>query len=336
MNRYYILFLINKKYPILDKIFYFLDIIMSILDDTSIFAAVIQQGGFSHAAKFLGLSNGLVSRRINQLEKELGVTLIKRTTRQLHLTPEGKLLWEHAQRIQQELDSALSLIQAHAEKPKGRIRVSSTIFFGRHYLMPIIVKFMNNFPDIKVDLILTNEMLDPVKEHLDLVVRSTGYFQRPMKDSSMKMKQLLTQKIRLYASPEYLIQHGEPKTVEELASHHFVGYVDGTRLPDQETWSYVDEKGNEGKVTVQPRFTSNNIESGVAATVAGLGIGKYAVLGIKEAQDKQQLKAILQHYDWGKMDVFALFAQESLPKRTRMLLDYIAAHTGKMWERVID
>lgn len=309
---------------------------MSILDDTSIFAAVIRQGGFSHAAKFLGLSNGLVSRRIHQLETELGVTLIKRTTRQLQLTPEGELLWEHAQRIQQELDSALALIQAHAEKPKGRIRVSSTIFFGCHYLMPIIVKFMNNFPDIKVDLILTNEMLDPVKEHLDLIVRSTGYFQRPMKDSTMKMKSLFTQKIRLYASSEYLIKYGEPKTVKELAHHSFVGFVDGTRLPDHEVWSYVDEKGNPGKVTIEPKFACNNVESGVAAMVAGLGIGKYAVLSVKEAQQKQQLKAILQQYDWGKMDVYALYAQESLPKRTRMLLDYIAAHTGKMWERVIE
>src|SRR5690349_21300639 len=104
---------------------------MSILDDTAIFAAIVQQGGFSRAAKHLGLSNGLISRRIAQLEARLGVSLLKRTTRQLHLTPEGELFWQHAQRIQQELDSALCLIQSYAEKPKGDIRLSAPPFFGK-------------------------------------------------------------------------------------------------------------------------------------------------------------------------------------------------------------
>src|SRR3990167_1235764 len=120
---------------------------MGILDDTAIFVAVIQQGGFSHAAKYLGLSNGLISRRIAKLETELGVTLLKRTTRQLHLTPEGELLWQHAQRIQQELDAAVSLIQASAKKPKGTIRISAPLYFGRHYLTPIIMKFLSDFND---------------------------------------------------------------------------------------------------------------------------------------------------------------------------------------------
>lgn len=83
---------------------------MSILDDTVIFAAIIQQGGFSRAAKYLGLSNGLISRRIAKLETDLGVTLLKRTTRQIQLTPEGELFWQHAQRIQQEMDTAVCLI----------------------------------------------------------------------------------------------------------------------------------------------------------------------------------------------------------------------------------
>ena len=118
---------------------------MGILDDTAIFVAVIQQGGFSHAAKHLGLSNGLISRRIAELETELGTTLIKRTTRQLHLTPEGELFWQHAQRIQQELDTAISLIHSSTKKPKGSIRVSAPFYFGRHYLTPIIMKFLNVF-----------------------------------------------------------------------------------------------------------------------------------------------------------------------------------------------
>lgn len=168
---------------------------MSILDDTAIFVAVVQQGGFSHAAKHLGLSNGLISRRITQLEEKLGVTLIKRTTRQLHLTPEGELFWEHAQRIQQELDSALTLIQSLSQKPTGHIRISAPIYFGRRYLMPILTKFLQRFNEIEIDLILTNQRLDPVKEHLDLLIRGTGYVEKGhLKDSTMRTKLLLSQK----------------------------------------------------------------------------------------------------------------------------------------------
>ncbi len=126
---------------------------MGILDDTAIFSAIIQHGGFSHAAKHLGLSNGLISRRIAHLEQDLGVTLLKRTTRQLQLTPEGELFWQHAQRIQQELESARSLIQSYADKPTGEIRISAPIYIGKTYLMPILSKFMAAFPDINVDVI---------------------------------------------------------------------------------------------------------------------------------------------------------------------------------------
>src|SRR5690242_19937064 len=135
---------------------------MGLLDDTAIFTAIIQQGGFSHAARHLGLSNGLISRRIRDLEATLGVTLIKRTTRSFQLTPEGELFWQHAQRIQQEFDSAISLIQSSTKKPKGTIRLSAPQYFGRHYLMPILMKFMADFPDIKIELDLSNRQIDPL------------------------------------------------------------------------------------------------------------------------------------------------------------------------------
>src|SRR5688572_5413632 len=98
---------------------------MNILNHTAIFVSVIQQGGFSHAAKYLGLSNGLISRRIALLEKELGVSLIKRTTRQIQLTPEGELFWQHAKRIQLELNEAISHIHSFANNPKGTVRISA-------------------------------------------------------------------------------------------------------------------------------------------------------------------------------------------------------------------
>jgi len=301
---------------------------MGILDDTAVFIAVIQQGGFSHAAKHLGLSNGLISRRIAQLEKNLGITLIKRTTRQLHLTPEGEVFWQHAQRIQQELDSALSLIQSSAKKPKGTIRISAPIYFGRHYLTPIILKFLHDFKDIKINLILSNQKLDPIKEQFDLIIRGAGYLDDTMlRDSSMQMKLFFKEKIHLYASPAYLLKHGEPKNGDDLKQHTIIHYADTNRLTEQDKWSF-ELDGKKSTLLLKPTFNCNDIESSLIACVSGYGIGKFTDLNVKHALQQRQLHRILKQYNWGSYHLYAIYPQQqTLPKRTRLLLDFIQAHT---------
>lgn len=310
---------------------------MGILDDTAIFIAVVQQGGFSHAAKRLGLSNGLISRRIAKLESDLGVTLIKRTTRQLHLTPEGELFWQHAQRIQQELDSAVSLIQASATKPKGTIRISAPFYFGRHYLTPIIMKFLNDFNDIKIDLILSNQKLDPIKAELDLVIRGAGYLEDNMlQDSNMQMKILLKEKIGLYASPAYLLKYGKPKNCDDLLNHAIINYVNNNRPSNQEKWTYV-YNDKSASFVVKPKFRVNDIESNLIACIAGQGIGKFTELNVKNALQQQQLCTVLTQYHWGNYHLYAIYPhQQVLPKRTRLLLDFIYAHTRNFLENISD
>jgi LysR family transcriptional regulator, transcriptional activator for dmlA len=305
---------------------------MGMLDDTAIFAAIIQQGGFSHAAKHLGLSNGLISRRIARLESTLGVTLIKRTTRQLHLTPEGELFWQHAQRIQQELDSAISLIQSSAKKPKGSIRLSAPPYFGRQYLTPIITKFLTHFNDIKIDLILSNQRLDPIKEDLDLVIRGAGYLDdAALKDSNMQTRLLIKEKICLYASPDYLLKQGEPDSKDALANHIIINYMDGKRPPDQDKWEYVTSKNKRGNIIVKPKFNCNDIESSLIACSAGYGIGKFTELNAQHAVKHGLLRPVLKQYCWGQYHLFAVYAhQQSLPKRTRLLLEFINAHTQNL------
>lgn len=301
---------------------------MGILDDSAIFTAVIQQGGFSHAARYLGISNGMVSRRIIQLETMLGVSLIKRTTRELSLTPEGELFLQHAVRIQQELDSALSLIQSSANKPKGTIRVSAPPYFGRHYLTPIIMKFLSDFPDIKIDLVLSNNQLDPIKEQLDIVIRGAGFISEPrLQDSSMQMKLLMKDKIGLYASPTYLHLRGEPKYCADLSSHLLINYSFQNRLQEEEQWHYLENK-LPGEFTFEPSFNANDIESCVNACISGFGIGRFTELNARNATQQKQIRPILEQYDWGTYHLFAIYPQQqSLPERSRLFMDFIFAHT---------
>lgn len=300
---------------------------MGILDDTAVFVAVVQQGGFSRAATFLGLSNGLVSRRIAQLEATLGVSLIKRTTRQLHLTSEGEILWRHSQRIQQELDSALSLIQASAEKPRGTLRISAPAYFGRHYLTPMVINFLHDFEDIQIELILTNRMVDPIQDHLDLVIRSSGYLDnKALQDSSLHMKPLFKEKIRLYTSPEYLLKRGEPKNVNTLGEHSIIGFTGKSTLAEQQQWAFSYQK-KRNQILLKPKFNCNDIESSLTACIAGYGIGRFTELNVKQALAAQQLRPILTEYDWGDYHLYALYSnQQALPARTRVLLDFISTN----------
>jgi LysR family transcriptional regulator, transcriptional activator for dmlA len=310
---------------------------MGTLDDTSIFVAIVEEGGFSHAAKKLGLSNGLISRRIAQLETQLGVTLIKRTTRRLNLTPEGELFWKHAQRIQQEFDSAINLIQLSAGKPKGIIRISAPVYFGRHYLTPIIIKFLNNFNQINIDLVLSNKTLDPIKNHLDLVIRGTGYLQHAnLQDSAMHAKLLLAERIGLYANNTYLQTHGEPKNLDELAFHHIVNFIDKDKISDKDTWFYYD-KNKKCSITIAPKMNVNDIESSLIACCEGYGIGKFTDLNVKNAMHLNQLRPILKNYDWGSYHLYAIYSrQQALPKRSRLLLDFIYSHTLNLLSKKID
>ncbi|HTM64485.1 MAG TPA: LysR family transcriptional regulator [Gammaproteobacteria bacterium] len=307
---------------------------MGILDDTAIFAAVIQQGGFSHAASHLGLSNGMVSRRIAQLEADLGVTLLKRTTRQIRLTPEGELFWQHAMRIQQEMDAAVSLIQSSAKKPKGIIRLSAPLYFGRHYLTPILIRFLDNFPDIKINLMLGNRQLDPVKEQLDLVIRGSGYIEdEGMRDSTLQVKLLLKEKISLYVGEEYIRKYGEPESASELNEHKIINYVDAGKLTEKEKWKYQIENSI-GYVDLESGFNCNDIESGLIACCSGYGIGRFTELNAKALLQAKQIQKILTDYNWGSYYLYAVYPQQkSLPKRTRLLLDFITAHTHNIVDK---
>lgn len=297
---------------------------MSILDDISIFSSVINNGGFSHAAKHLGLSNGMVSRSIARLESELGVTLIKRTTRQHQVTPEGQLLFQHACRIRQELALAINNINSCAHKSKGTIKVSAPLYLGRNYFMPIILKFLRKFDDIKVELDLSNQKHDPVKEQFDFVIRGAGYRNKELlHDSNLKMKALISDNIGLYASKSYLKKHGKPHSIECLSKHVIVSYQGDRTLLDEEIWKY-QYQNKTSKIAVVPSFKSSDIDCCLYACISGYGIGKFTGLVVKNALEKKELFPVLENYSWGKHNLYAIYSsQQTLPKRTRLLLDFI-------------
>lgn len=297
---------------------------MQILEDMSLFAVVVDRGGFSHAAKFLGLSNGVVSRRIAELEKKLGITLLKRTTRQIHLTTEGELLWQHAKRIQGEMQQALDVLNASAENMKGTLRVSAPIFFGRKILLKTVRHFLNNHQEMSVSLNLSNHYLEPLSGNIDLLIRATGYLDRTyLPDSSMKQKQLQKYQLKLYASTDYLKEHSLP-TLLTLAQHNIIGYAfDDMKI--EEKWQVHTGRAFES-MTLQPKLKCNDMGAVLEAALAGYGIAKLPDFALHESPENA-LVEVLPEYDWGTMVFYAVYPnQPFLPKSTRLFLDYLSEH----------
>lgn len=190
------------------------------------------------------------------------------------------------------------------------------------------MKFLHDFPEIKIDLVLSNNQLDPIKEQLDLVIRGAGFISEPrLQDSSMQMKLLLKDKIGLYASPSYLHRYDEPKYVTDLSAHMLINYSFQHRLQEEVNWPYIENE-LPGEFPFEPTFNANDIESCINACISGLGIGRFTELNARNAIQQKQICPILDQYDWGTYHLFAIYPQQqTLPERTRLFLDFIFANT---------
>lgn len=297
---------------------------MTSLDDIALFASVIQHGGFSHAAKYLKLSNGLVSRRIAQLELDLGVTLIKRTTRQIELTQEGRRLAIYAKRLRSELDAALQDIHEAANTCQGTIRISAPLYLGRRYIFPILNRFLTQFKDIKLDLDLSNETHDLIKHQFDLIIRGAGYKNSEhYSESNLKIRSLLKSDIQLYASKSYLQKNGTPKTIFDLCEHRILSHAGDNTIRSEENWHYV-YKNKKSILSLSPNLYCNDFECILEACLSGQGIAKIPAFLIQSSSFKKNLIPILKAYSFGKHEISVLYpSQQALPKRVRYLLDFL-------------
>jgi len=235
------------------------------LNDIVVFARVIEAGSFTAAARLLGMPKTTVSRRIAALEREVGVRLIQRTTRSLNMTDAGRLYYEQSiQALRMIEDANLRLAEARAE-PSGTIRISAPIGFGDYFLTGTVFDFLGAHPKTKVELRLTDEKLNLVESGIDLAFR-TGI----LPDSTLIARKLGVAYRILCASPDYLARRGVPEVPADLARHHCV--IAGPSTASAH-WILDGPHGQE-TVTVSGRFAANEMQTLVAAAIAGYGIAQ--------------------------------------------------------------
>lgn len=190
------------------------------LEAIPVFVKVAQLGSFTAAAKSLGMPNTTVSAKVAQLERHLGVTLIQRTTRKLHLTDIGRAYLDRCVKALAELQTAESELQSNTQEIKGPLRVTASIDVGQSILASLVDRYVKKHPKVEVELLITNRIVDLIGEGVDIAIRSGN-----MKDSSLMAKKFVDVRFSLWASKSYLKKNGTPKKIEELASHRFVKFT---------------------------------------------------------------------------------------------------------------
>lgn len=303
---------------------------MDRVSDLSLFLRVLDLGSISAAARSMDLSVAVASQRLKRLERDLGVRLLHRTTRQLHATPEGAALAAQGRVLVEDLEALTGDLRAAGQQVSGTLRVTIPASFGRQYVSPLLPEFLAMHPQLKLSVNLNDQMLDLVASGFDLAIRVGA-----LDDSGMVARKLATNRRVLCASPAYLDRHGRPRTPQDLAAHDCLLLVGSQGR--QDGWRFTDPAGGSVTQRVHGRFESNQGELLRDAVVAGLGIALHSIWHVHEELRNGTLEIVLPDYPIADTGIYALMPQRRLvPPRVRAFIDFMAARLGDdpPWERV--
>lgn len=258
------------------------------LNDIAMFVQVVHSGSFAEAARRLGMPANTVSRRIQQLETQLGTRLLQRSTRKLTLTSAGQGFHERCVgAVDDLLEAGQDLITGSSE-PSGRVRVAAPADFFDFFEMAWVSEFLTAYPRVRLDFVLSDAKADLIAEQIDVAFRGG-----PLRDSGYVGRQILDPRsVGMVASPDYLAARGSPRTLQDLASHDC---VISTHPGGHATWRLIGPKGEE-EIQVTGRFSGNTAQSLRKAAVAGLGIALLPPLMAKLELDAGVLVPVLPQY----------------------------------------
>jgi DNA-binding transcriptional LysR family regulator len=298
--------------------------------ELAVFACVVKHSSYAKAAEELLLSPSGVSRIVTRLEDRLGARLLQRTTRKLGLTEAGGAFYARALQILSDLTDAEAEVQQTTLHPRGTLKLSASVFFGRQYLAPLLGELNTRFPELSLNLTLTNRFVDLVDEGIDLAIRSGA-----LADSRLIARRLCTNRRILVASPDYLARRGVPQTPDDLSQHQCVVFTGFARAHE---WKLI---GPDGPVTVDisGRITSDNVDILNEAAKQGLGITVGATLSVSSALVSGQLVRVLTDYSFEPSSIFAVYpSARQLSTKVRAVVDFLAEtlQDPPGWDRVLD
>ncbi|TFW09252.1 LysR family transcriptional regulator [Oxalobacteraceae bacterium OM1] len=280
------------------------------------FCRVVEAGGFSAAAAELNVSHTVMSRQVRHLETLLGAQLLNRTTRRLALTEAGQTYYDRARAILDELQEADLAVGRHQATPRGTLRINAPMAFGTLDMALWLPRFMERYPELRIDLVCNDRYVDLIEEGFDVALRLA----RQMPDSTLMAKKLATVATLLVASPAYLARHGAPQTPQDLAQHNCLTY---TLVPRPHEWSFVGPDGAQATVPVRGTFQANNGIALRSAALAGIGIATTASFIVHEDLQRGDLVEVLPTHRMRPRELYAVYPHNRhLSPKVRAFIDF--------------
>ncbi|MBD2463535.1 LysR family transcriptional regulator [Oscillatoria sp. FACHB-1407] len=290
---------------------------MSRLQDLEVFVQVVESGNFAKAAAQLQLNPSAVSRRISNLEDHLGVRLFNRTTRSLSLTEVGKRYFNRCLNILGDIEEAEQEARQHSDEPQGLLQVSCSTFFAYQVILSRLTEFLNQHPQVRLKLVLTDDVVDVVAEGVDVAIRIGE-----LADSSLIARRLVSNRRIVCAAPAYLERHGIPMTPDDLAQHNCL--VLSAYKTTLNQWRFKDGSGYR-EMSVQGNFEVNSGNALYKALLAGVGISRVATALVTCDLQSGRLIRLLEDYeDDTDGGIYAVFPSDRylLPK-VRVFVEFL-------------
>ncbi|MGY0556962.1 MULTISPECIES: LysR substrate-binding domain-containing protein [unclassified Lysobacter] len=287
------------------------------LNDTLIFVQVIEHGSFIAAARSLRLPKTTVSRKVQELESRLGAQLLHRTTRKLGLTEAGNIYYEHCKRIAQELADAENAVGQLQDGPRGWLRITAPYSLGIEHIAPLLGEFHARHPEVRVEMLLSNESLDLIGKEIDVALRVGT-----LPDSNLVARRLAVLRTQVYASPSYIERHGEPLHPDDLQHHRTLG-MQKLRRNGHFFWPLSDGEDSV-EYRIDPIMVANDPAGVRGALVCGEGLMLASDIMVKAYAEKGYVRRVLAGWTGPELEFNAVFprGQVTSPK-VRAFVDFL-------------
>lgn len=289
---------------------------MDRLTEMEAFATVVDQGGFTDAAKKMGISKSAVSKHVSSLESRLGARLLNRTTRRVSPTEIGLAYYDRARRVLNDAGEADALVTAMQSAPSGMLRVSVATDFGVNHLSPVLGEFLHSYPDITVNMVLNNRYVELISEGFDLAIRVGE-----LEDSSLRARKLCETNKRMIAAPTYFQGHGRPQKIDDLNEHKLLHY---SNQASGNVWKVTAPSGEKRQVRTAGSLTVNDGQSLLNAAIGGLGIAYLPSFLYAEPMRQGQLEDAIPELPMETQGIYAIYppGRYTQPK-VRAFIDFL-------------
>jgi DNA-binding transcriptional LysR family regulator len=297
------------------------------LNDFRFFVHIVDRGGFTAASVALDVPKSTLSHRIMKLEEDLGVRLLNRSSRHVGATEAGRDFYHHAVEVLRKAEMAETVVRRRLSEPSGVVRITAGIATMRFALNEIITDFLVKFPKVDVIAQATDVAVDIIRENYDVAIRGHS---NPLPDSNLVQRTLMTQNFHLFAGIEYLAEHGEPQTPQDLTKHAAL-FMMRERVPSTWRLRHLSDDHDDVILDLEPRLMTDDVSGLQSAAIAGLGIVALPRYMCRDAVRRGALRLILP--DWsagtGVMTALVPYRQGMLPS-VRCFLDHLGTEVPKL------